>query len=127
MYKALLASIFAIVIAFMISTGCSSEQATDAGQGDTHSQDDGHDHSKPEGTPVEPAPGGAQPTNGSSTEPVAYMQDGKIVCPVMKGVEISNTEGKKYQDYEGVRYYFCCDGCPEKFAAEPAKYAVKSE
>lgn len=127
MYKAILASLFAFAIALMISAGCSSEQTTETSQTETHSNDDGHDHGKPAEQPVEPAPGGAQPSNGASAEPVAYMEDGKIVCPVMKGVEISNTDGKKYQDYEGVRYYFCCDGCPEKFAADPAKYAAKSE
>lgn len=49
--------------------------------------------------------------------------DGKLVCPVM-GNEISSAkDAVGYQDYKGKRYYFCCDGCPQSFKADPDKYA----
>ncbi|MEO7453566.1 MAG: YHS domain-containing protein [Fimbriimonadales bacterium] len=60
---------------------------------------------------------------GGTTTPVVFANDkGVALCPVM-GDEIKDTAGLKYEDYEGKRYYFCCDVCPEKFHAEPAKYA----
>jgi len=49
-----------------------------------------------------------------------------IKCAVMPDdmVNIAQaTKSKKYADYKGRRYFFCCAGCPEKFAANPAKYA----
>jgi YHS domain-containing protein len=58
-------------------------------------------------------------------EPVVYKENGKVVCVVMAGMEIRDTAGMKFQDFEGVRYYFCCDDCPPKFKADPKKYAKK--
>ncbi len=29
-------------------------------------------------------------------------------------------------DYKGGKVYFCCDGCPQAFQADPAKYAAKA-
>ncbi|MBS1716061.1 MAG: YHS domain-containing protein [Armatimonadetes bacterium] len=40
---------------------------------------------------------------------------------------VKSPDGKKFQDYHGKRYYFCCDGCPESFAKEPDKYAEKND
>lgn len=44
-----------------------------------------------------------------------------FVCPVMgnQGVVSAKIE---YSDYDGKRYYFCCEGCKPKFDAEPKKY-----
>lgn len=33
------------------------------------------------------------------------------------------TAAHKYADYKGRRYFFCCEGCPQAFKANPAKYA----
>ena len=33
------------------------------------------------------------------------------------------TKRKMFADYKGNRYFFCCDGCPQAFKANPAKYA----
>jgi YHS domain-containing protein len=123
--------ILAVMIA-LLGYGCSSDTAENAhGAADVHTKDDGHDHGDDKGKAVEPAPGGAADSANSagqaSTEPVVYKENGKPTCVVMAGVSMSNVDDKKFQDYDGVRYYFCCDGCPEKFAADPAKYAKKPE
>jgi YHS domain-containing protein len=74
--------------------------------------------------PEQPAP---EPTTGNATaEPVAYTNDkGELLCPVMGTVIESKEKAVGYQDYEGVRYYFCCGGCPDQFKKDPAKYAKK--
>ena len=62
-------------------------------------------------------------TSEATTTPVVFSNDkGEALCPVM-GAPMASTENLKFQDYEGKRYYFCCGDCPEKFAADPAKYA----
>lgn len=47
-------------------------------------------------------------------------------CPVMAGnkvdIQKATTSGL-YADHEGNRYFFCCEGCPEQFKADPAKFA----
>lgn len=43
-----------------------------------------------------------------------------LVCPVM-GAGEANHEGP-FRDYNGSRYWFCCEGCDAKFEKEPAKY-----
>ena len=40
-------------------------------------------------------------------------------CPV-SGKELA--EKTVYVDHEGRRVYFCCEACPDKFTADPAKY-----
>jgi YHS domain-containing protein len=55
--------------------------------------------------------------------PVVFANDkGEALCPVMGGA-MADTTNLKYEDYDGKRYYFCCDECPAKFHADPAKYA----
>lgn len=49
--------------------------------------------------------------------------NGKLACPVMGDVVVSAAESSGYADYEGVRYYFCCSSCAEKFAQNPAAFA----
>jgi xanthine dehydrogenase accessory factor len=40
------------------------------------------------------------------------------------GAAISTRNPKHVEEYEGVAYYFCCDGCWTSFLKEPAKYAA---
>ncbi len=133
MLKTFFPAVIAAAAIAMIGYGCSSSETADDGHGpaDVHSSDDGHNHGADKNPAVEPAPGGAAnsatSTGPGTTEPVVYTEKGKPTCVVMAGVSMSSVEGKKFQDHEGVRYYFCCDGCPEKFAADPAKYAKKPE
>jgi YHS domain-containing protein len=49
-----------------------------------------------------------------------------INCAVMPNdpVNIADaTKNKMYADYKGRRYFFCCNGCPQSFKKNPAKYA----
>ena len=48
-----------------------------------------------------------------------------VTCPVT-GDKIAVNKNTKYQDYNGQRYYFCCDKCPPKFAKSPEKYVKKT-
>lgn len=47
-----------------------------------------------------------------------------IKCAVTGGnVNIAKaTKNHMFADYKGHRYFFCCAGCPEEFAKNPAKY-----
>jgi YHS domain-containing protein len=61
----------------------------------------------------------------TESTPAAFTNaKGEIVCPVMGTVIASADKAVGHQDYEGKRYYFCCDGCPDQFKADPAKYAT---
>ena len=37
------------------------------------------------------------------------------------------TKDKMFADYKGRRYFFCCNGCPQEFKANPAKFAKTAE
>ena len=43
----------------------------------------------------------------------------KAKCPV-SGKEVKAASAA---DYKGGKVFFCCDGCPQAFKANPAKYA----
>ena len=50
----------------------------------------------------------------------------KIQCAVETGDTVdvkAATAAKKFADYKGNRYFFCCSDCPKEFKANPAKYA----
>jgi YHS domain-containing protein len=49
---------------------------------------------------------------------------GKAICPVT-GDEVLDGKGVGNTTYKGVKYIFCCPGCPEEFKAHPDKYAMK--
>ena len=49
--------------------------------------------------------------------------DGKFINPVC-GIAVDTASPKHVEHYEGVAYYFCCDGCLTTFRANPAKYAA---
>jgi Cu+-exporting ATPase len=46
----------------------------------------------------------------------------KVTDPVC-GMQIEHEKAAGKIDYQGVTYWFCCDGCRKAFEAEPAKYA----
>lgn len=52
-----------------------------------------------------------------------YPQSVQIKCPVMGGP----LDGKTFIEYQGRKIGFCCDGCPQAFKADPAKYLSKSK
>lgn len=49
-----------------------------------------------------------------------------VVDPVC-GMEIKKSEAKATYEYKGKTYYFCMEGCKEKFVKEPAKYVSADE
>ncbi len=49
------------------------------------------------------------------------MHGDPLVCPVMGAGKADHKLA--FSDYNGVRYWYCCGGCKEKFEKEPAKYA----
>jgi YHS domain-containing protein len=46
-----------------------------------------------------------------------------LYCAVEKEKLSGYAAAGSYRDYEGVRYYFCCDGCPQDFMKTPDKFA----
>ncbi len=58
--------------------------------------------------------------------PDQYVKnDGETVtCPV-SGEEFDKSKAAGSYEYEGKTYYFCCDGCKEKFLKDPEKYIKK--
>jgi YHS domain-containing protein len=49
-----------------------------------------------------------------------------VVDPVC-GMKIKKSEAKATYEYSGKTYYFCMEGCKEKFVKEPAKYVSADE
>jgi len=59
-------------------------------------------------------------------EHAAEHADETVVDPVC-GMKLKKSEAKAKYDYNGTTYYFCMEGCKEKFAKEPAKYVNADE
>jgi YHS domain-containing protein len=45
----------------------------------------------------------------------------QTTCPVMGGA----INKALFTEYQGKKVYFCCDGCKEKFEANPEQYVAK--
>jgi YHS domain-containing protein len=115
------------------STGTTGEDEgpmEETGTDDDEDEDDGPvgaDDEKVEGEPkTADTTAMATPPAKVEMKPVAFTNDkGELVCPVMKSVIASESSSVGFQDFEGKRYYFCCDGCPQVFKKDPAKWAKK--
>ncbi|QYK54449.1 MAG: hypothetical protein KF824_06005 [Fimbriimonadaceae bacterium] len=46
-------------------------------------------------------------------------------CPVMMNDIPTYSAAAGYEDFQGVRYYFCCSGCDKSFSESPEKYAAQ--
>lgn len=59
-------------------------------------------------------------------DPEQYVKksEEKMTCPV-SGEEIDKSEASGSYEYSGKTYYFCCDGCKDKFLKDPEKYVKK--
>jgi Cu+-exporting ATPase len=55
--------------------------------------------------------------------PAEYLKDAdeQMTCPV-SGETFAKSNAAGSVEYEGKTYYLCCDGCMDKFKADPAKY-----
>ncbi len=60
--------------------------------------------------------GGAESKKEAGPEPEAAI----ATCPV--GGEVVDPATAPSVEHDGKTYYFCCDKCPVKFKADPAKY-----
>ena len=68
---------------------------------------------------------GAQ-TQTKTIKKTADKTPTEISCEVMPDDKLNikeATAAKRFRDYKGRRYFFCCEGCPKKFDKDPAKYA----
>ncbi len=50
-----------------------------------------------------------------------------LYCPVGKEVVPTHSKASDYVDYNGVRWYMCCDGCGQPFEKDPTKYLAGTE
>jgi len=66
---------------------------------------------------------GAEHIVAATVLPEFKDANGRLACPVMGDVVESAAESSGYADYEGVRYYFCCSSCAERFAQNPAAFS----
>jgi YHS domain-containing protein len=66
---------------------------------------------------------GAEHIVAASVLPEFKDQNGRLACPVMGDIVDSPAEATSHADYQGVRYYFCCDSCEKRFAADPEAFA----
>lgn len=67
--------------------------------------------------------------HGEATEEQMHAhgeEDGTVVDPVC-GMKIKKSDAKATYEYNGQTYYFCMEGCKEKFKTDPEKYAQKAE
>ena len=61
--------------------------------------------------------------HGAAPAPVAAPA--RAVDPVC-GMTVAAVESSPHADVDGVRTWFCCDGCRTSFLADPARYAAAS-
>jgi YHS domain-containing protein len=66
---------------------------------------------------------GAEQIVAATALPEFKDANGRLACPVMGDVVESAAMSSGFADYEGVRYYFCCNSCAERFALSPATFA----
>jgi Cu+-exporting ATPase len=72
-----------------------------------HGREQGHEHGH-----------GGHPAHAAATADKAKDP----VC----GMTVDPASAKHVHEHDGRRYYFCCNGCRTKFAADPAKYLAKA-
>ncbi len=63
-------------------------------------------------------------TGGQEAE---VEENDKIFINPVCNVPVEKATAKHVLEYEGMNYYFCCDGCKATFEKEPEKYALKPE
>lgn len=62
------------------------------------------------------------------TQDLAAAQGDEVTeCLVMPGTPVIKSQAEAaglYRDYNGQRYWLCCDTCGARFDAEPGRYAT---
>jgi YHS domain-containing protein len=64
----------------------------------------------------------AKETQPAQTSDVATVAVEQTTCPVMEGSPINKA---LFVEYKGKKVYFCCQGCSDRFLADPAQYVAK--
>ncbi len=70
---------------------------------------------------------GSRPPQEESTQqqtPQASEESAIFINPVCE-VPVEKSTAKHVVEYEGLKYYFCCDGCKVTFEKAPEKYALQ--
>lgn len=88
-----------------------------------HGRDHGHDH----GDGAAPS-GGMCGGHAPAADAVARASAEDITeCPVMVGTTVIKSEAEDaglYRDYNGQRYWLCCNTCGPLFDADPERYTA---
>ena len=66
---------------------------------------------------------GEEASTASAQAPVRPVPQGQFVNPVC-GMIVRAADAVHIETWQGVPFYFCCDGCWTRFCNEPAKYAA---
>jgi xanthine dehydrogenase accessory factor len=67
-----------------------------------------------------PAPVGSPAVSRGAPDPLAEHAQ-RFADPVC-GMLVDGAKARHTLDYEGRRFYFCCEGCREQFVRDPARY-----
>ncbi|MFI5352530.1 MAG: heavy metal translocating P-type ATPase [Candidatus Binatales bacterium] len=59
-------------------------------------------------------------------QPAVHLPTNPAIDPVC-GMKVDPAKSQWSSAFEGTSYYFCCDGCRDLFAADPAKYLNASK
>ena len=79
--------------------------------------------SRADSVPAPPKAASAMKPRPVMPQPIAVTGAARFVNPVC-GMAVDTAAPKHVEEYEGVAYYFCCDGCLATFRGDPAKYAA---
>lgn len=72
------------------------------------------------------ASGGCNGHTPKTEDLAAAQADDVTECLVMPGTPVIKSQAEEaelYRDYQGQRYWFCCDACGPLFDADPDRYA----
>ncbi len=101
---------------FLCCAGCPEEFEKDP---ETYMKKLREEGAIPAETPTAaPAPAPAPAPDDRFKAPEGLIPVVPKACPVMGG----EPQPDVYVDYKGYRFFFCCQGCPEKFLADPGRY-----
>lgn len=91
----------------------------------SHGHGHEHDHGRSTGSA---GGGGGCGGHASSTGASAQASADEVTeCPVMLGIMVIKSQAEEaglYRDYQGQRYWLCCDACGPLFDAHPERYAA---
>ena len=107
-----LVSLFAMAAALCLMAGCATQPEPTAtpepAKTETSAPTDG---ATGEAAPKTDEKSGASTTEGATQQPTAFRHNGDLYCPIMKSKIRSEADAVGYVDYEGIRYYMCCESC----------------